>query len=219
MKINSTVTRLKCGWRGHTSGLALHSRASFWASLEPSRSPPDSSILAKPGREGRSSTGLLGTFRLISLDPGSLWCLIRLKSEPSPWMKMALGNVQRGKACSGWFVFHLSLLPDYSSWEWGSFFPNNTVSKPFRTQSICKLFLKYKVITFENKYFGGRTTVCQELYFTYSWLKRWKFTLNCVISFSATGLCHATYKMQPWLPPRIKTFATYIFIYTQLPLC
>lgn len=108
VKINSTVSGLKCGLRWYTYGLTLHTRASFWASVAPSRSPGQR--LPGSAWEAMSSTGLPGTFGLISQDTGSLYCLIRLKPESSPWMKIALGAVDPRNALADLYSIFLFFL-------------------------------------------------------------------------------------------------------------
>lgn len=131
-------------------------------------------------------------------------------------MKIASGSVDLGKAYSGLFVFHLSVFPDDSNLEKGSFFSEEYCFKGFQHRrhfynfffQVHMIFLKIN-ISEESQWF------CQELYLINSWLERLKLTLKCMTVFSVIGNCYSSYNMQPWLPHRIKTMITYIFTYSQ----
>ena len=68
-------------------------------------------------------------------------------------MKIASGSVDLGKAYSGLFVFHLSVFPDDSNLERGSFFSEEYCFKAFQHRRL--FFLTFFSSThdiFENKY-------------------------------------------------------------------
>lgn len=104
---------------------------------------PDSSSQAASGREDcqEPAAYLLGNWFSLSL--------IRLKSELSPWMKIALGKVNLGKVCSCLFVFPLPMFPDDSNCETGSFF----FCKIIQLQSLSKHTTFFKLFANAKSYF------------------------------------------------------------------
>lgn len=75
-------------------------------------------------------------------------------------MKIASGSVDLGKAYSGLFVFHLSVFPDDSNLEKGSFFPEEYCFKGFQhRRHFYNFFFSSTHDIFENKYFRGITMV------------------------------------------------------------
>lgn len=131
-------------------------------------------------------------------------------------MKIASGSVNLRKAYSGLFIFHLSVFPDDSNLERGSFFSEEYCFKTLQHRrhfltffsQVYMIFLKIN-ISEESQWF------CQELYLINSWLARLKLTLKCMTGFSVIGNYYSSYNVQPWLSHKIKTIITYIFTYSQ----
>ena len=131
-------------------------------------------------------------------------------------MKIASGSVDLGKAYSGLFVFHLSVFPDDSNLERGSFFSEEYCFKAFQHRRL--FFLTFFSSThdiFENKYFRGITMVLSRVVPDKLMVRKVKTHFKMHDSFSVIGNCYSSYNMQPWLPHRIKTMITYIFTYSQ----